>query len=144
MDVTARMSGTAGMADADPAPPATLVIFGAAGDLTKRLLMPSLYNLKLSGLLDDAFQVIGVDHNASDDGAYRTALTEAMQGFVADKGGEFTSDGLDKDAWGWISERLHYQTGDFTDAGLTQALKSRLHGQRACSTWRWRRGSSGR
>ena len=37
-----------------PAPPCTLVIFGAAGDLTKRLLMPSLYNLAGAGLLDAA------------------------------------------------------------------------------------------
>ncbi len=128
MDVTARMSGAEGLAHADPAPPATLVIFGAAGDLTKRLLMPSLYNLKLAGLLDDRFQVIGVDHNESDDGAYQAKLTEAMQGFVAEKGGEFSPSGLDDWAWGWIRERLHYQTGDFTEPALYEALKGRLQG----------------
>ncbi len=35
----------------DPAPPSALVIFGASGDLTKRLLMPAVYNLKRMGLL---------------------------------------------------------------------------------------------
>ena len=42
------------------APPCVMVIFGAAGDLTKRKLIPALYNLKHSQLLSDSFAVIGV------------------------------------------------------------------------------------
>jgi len=45
------------------APPATLVIFGAGGDLTKRLVVPALYHLVQAGKLPDAFAVIGVDHS---------------------------------------------------------------------------------
>jgi glucose-6-phosphate 1-dehydrogenase len=45
-----------------PAPPCTLVIFGAGGDLTKRLLMPALYNLAVDGLLDGGMQIVGVNH----------------------------------------------------------------------------------
>jgi len=41
-------------------PPCILVIFGAAGDLTKRKLIPALYNLKKSNLLPEDFAVIGV------------------------------------------------------------------------------------
>ena len=128
MDVTARLSGAEGLATADPAPAATLVIFGGGGDLTKRLLMPSLYNLRLAGLLDDRFAVIGVDRNPGDDGAYQASLTDAMQGFVTDKGGEFSSNGLDMDAWGWVRDRLHYQIGDLTTPDLYAALKARLQG----------------
>jgi glucose-6-phosphate 1-dehydrogenase len=127
MDVSARLSGCEGMASASPAPPATLVIFGAGGDLTKRLLMPSLYNLRQAGLLQDGFQVIGVDHNERDDETYRTDLTTAMQGFVTDKGGEFASDGLN-DAWNWVRGRLAYQTGDFEDPATYEALKARING----------------
>ncbi len=36
-----------------PAPACTLVIFGAGGDLTKRLLMPALHDLAGSGLLSE-------------------------------------------------------------------------------------------
>ena len=43
-----------------PADPCCLVIFGASGDLTQRLLLPALYNLAVSGLLPDAFALIGV------------------------------------------------------------------------------------
>jgi glucose-6-phosphate 1-dehydrogenase len=128
MDVSARLSGPEGLAHADPAPPSTLVIFGAAGDLTKRLLMPSLYNLKQAGLLLDGFQVIGIDHNERDDDAYRTDLTTAMQSFVTNKGGEFTADGLDKGTWGWVRDRLSYLTGDFEDPATYEALKRRVGG----------------
>ena len=38
---------------AEPAPPTTLFLFGAHGDLVKRLLMPALYNLSRDGLLGD-------------------------------------------------------------------------------------------
>ena len=123
-----RLAGTAGLAKAGPAPASTLVIFGAGGDLTRRLLMPSLYNLQLAHLLDESFQVIGVDHNESEDEKYRQTLTESMQGFVTDKGGEFAADGLDAGAWGWIRSRLHYQTGDFEDAATYEALKARMTG----------------
>ncbi len=127
MDINARLSGCEGMATASPAPPAALVIFGAAGDLTKRLLMPSLYNLRQAGLLQDGFQVIGVDHNERDDETYRTDLTTAMQSFVTDKGGEFASDGL-SEAWDWVRGRLAYQTGDFEDPATYEALKRRISG----------------
>ena len=43
------------------APPCTLVIFGAGGDLTKRLLMPAIYNLAKAKLLSDKFAIIAVD-----------------------------------------------------------------------------------
>ena len=45
---------------AKPAPPCVFVIFGAAGDLTRRLLMPALYNLRRGKLLSDDFRIIGI------------------------------------------------------------------------------------
>jgi len=119
------------MADAVVAPVApavTLVIFGAGGDLTKRLLVPSLYNLRLSGLLDEGFSILALDHIDGDDDEYRRGLTEAMEGFVATKGGEFSPGALDGAAWGWVRERLHYVTGDFEDAGTYAGLRERVSG----------------
>ena len=43
-----------------PANPCILVIFGASGDLTKRLLMPAFYNLACDGLLPDQFAIVGI------------------------------------------------------------------------------------
>jgi glucose-6-phosphate 1-dehydrogenase len=42
------------------APPATMTIFGAAGDLTKRVVVPALYNLVRAGRLPDKLSIIGV------------------------------------------------------------------------------------
>ena len=111
---------------ADPAPPGTLVIFGAAGDLTKRLLVPALYNLARAKLLDGRFAVLGVDHNERSEEDYRAGLTATMQGFVGDKGGEFSTDRLDPAAWGWLRERLLYLAGDFEDPATYRRLAGRL------------------
>ncbi|HQT80357.1 MAG TPA: glucose-6-phosphate dehydrogenase, partial [Rhodopila sp.] len=46
---------------AHPPGPCAMVIFGAGGDLTKRLLVPALYNLTTTGLLPEHFELIGVD-----------------------------------------------------------------------------------
>ena len=48
------------------------MIFGAGGDLTKRLLMPALYNLSSDGLLDDSMQIVGVNHGERDTGEFRS------------------------------------------------------------------------
>src|SRR5438874_13577590 len=46
---------------AHQAPPCTLVNFGAGGDLTRRLLMPAIYNLSRAKLLSNKFAIIAVD-----------------------------------------------------------------------------------
>ena len=48
----------------NPADPCTLVIFGASGDLTRRLLVPALRNLRESGLLPDQFAIVGFSRSA--------------------------------------------------------------------------------
>ena len=53
------MTPEAAAGSARPADPCCLVIFGASGDLTQRLLAPALYNLAAGGLLPDAFAIIG-------------------------------------------------------------------------------------
>ena len=128
MDVSQTLSGPESLKRAEPAPACTLVLFGGAGDLTKRLLMPSVYNLKQAGLLQEGFTLIGVDHSERTDDAYRDYLTETMQGFVTDKGGEFASDGLDEAAWGWVRDRIFFQEGDFEKPELYEELKKRITG----------------
>ena len=105
-----------GIPGTQPAPPCTMVIFGAGGDLTKRLLMPALYNLSGTRLLPDGFKVIGVDRAASGDDDWRKSLTDAMQSFTKDKTAEFYTPRIDDAAWGWVTERLHYLQGDFSQA----------------------------
>ena len=114
------------LARADTAPPSTLVIFGAGGDLTKRLLMPALYNMTVAGLLADEFEMIGVDRLEMDVETYRQKQTETMNSFVSDKGGEFSADALDAKAWGWLRDRLYYQSGDFSNPDTFNAISAQL------------------
>ena len=51
---------------ARPAPPGAMVIFGATGDLTKRKLLPALYNLVVDGLLPDEFAVPDFERHVVD------------------------------------------------------------------------------
>ncbi len=101
-------------AGAHPAPPATLVIFGAHGDLTKRLLMPSLYDLAEAKLLDDKFRVIGVDLAEGDDAEWTKSLSDTMQEFTKDPNAEFYVKEIDQAVWGWVTQRLSYFKADFT------------------------------
>src|SRR5215831_13590645 len=74
------------------APPATLVIFGAGGDLTKRLVVPALYHLVQAGKLADEFAVIGVDRNDQTTEQWRQSLTAMMQASAQ-------AAGIDTEAW---------------------------------------------
>jgi glucose-6-phosphate 1-dehydrogenase len=89
------------------APPAALVIFGAGGDLTKRLVVPALYNLVRARKLPDEFAIIGVDHIDQTTEQWHQSLTETMQSFT--RAAE-----IDAQAWSWLTRRMHYILGDFT------------------------------
>jgi len=56
------------------APPCVVVIFGAGGDLTKRKLIPALYNLAKEEMLSPRFALIGIDRSDTDEAGYRDKL----------------------------------------------------------------------
>ncbi|WP_369914983.1 glucose-6-phosphate dehydrogenase [Xanthomonas sp. NCPPB 3005] len=103
-------------------PPCLIVVFGARGDLTRRLVLPALYNLRRSGALPEQFAVIGVDHGDISETTWRRLLGTALHGLMADRDAEFKADGLDEDVWNWLRTRLHYLRGDFADAATYRAL----------------------
>jgi glucose-6-phosphate 1-dehydrogenase len=111
---------------AAPAPACTLVIFGAGGDLTKRLLMPALYNLSGAKLLDNGFSILGIDRDASTDDDYQNKQTDSMRSFTPDKGGEFAEKTLNEASWGWLKPRLHYMAGDFTRSETFAEIGKRI------------------
>src|SRR5215469_3768814 len=129
LDVQDRKARTTSAAGAEssvaPAPPCAMVIFGASGDLTKRLVVPALYNLAKAGQLSEQFQLIGFDHNAKSAEQWRDGLTETMNEFVG-RDGEFQVGTLDQKAWGWLSERMSYLTGDLNDRSAYRKLGEHL------------------
>ena len=114
-----------GLARASSAPPCCFVIFGAGGDLTRRLLMPALYNLKLAGLLDDGFSILGVDARDMDDKAFQAQLQETMQHFVTERRAE-SATSLDAQCWDWMCQRLHYLKGDFANPETFAEIRKRV------------------
>ncbi|QDV32310.1 glucose-6-phosphate dehydrogenase [Tautonia plasticadhaerens] len=109
-----------------PGDPCILVIFGASGDLTKRLLVPSLYNLACDGLLPEQFAVVGIAKDGLTTEAFRSRMAADLRTFNTRK--EF-----DPRAWDWLESRLHYTPGDFGDEeayGRLKELVSRLDAER--------------
>jgi glucose-6-phosphate 1-dehydrogenase len=104
------------------APPATLVIFGAMGDLAKRLLAPSILNLVRDGLIGDDFAIVGVSHHDVDDTALRASLAE----FIG-KTDQADRDATDPD-WQKLQERIHYVRGSFEDEATYQTLAGTIKG----------------
>ena len=103
---------------ATPAEPCAIAIFGAAGDLTKRLLMPALYNLAKSGLLPEEFAIIGVAHTDLSSDRFRNQMSQDIK--------EFATQDVDSQVWDWIEERLDYLQGDFEDADTYKQLQEKL------------------
>lgn len=102
---------------AQPPQPCTLVVFGGAGDLTKRLLVPALYNLRRAGLLPEHFTLIGIARNALDDDHFRRDLSAALKEFIED---------VDEDDLHWLMARVHYLRGEFDDTKTYDVLTQRL------------------
>jgi glucose-6-phosphate 1-dehydrogenase len=95
--------------------PCVFVLFGAAGDLTKRKLIPSLFNLVHAKLLPDNFAVMGVSVDDLSAEAFRNQVVEFLPS------GEGTAEHLR-----WLRERLFYERGDFGDPKTFQSLSERL------------------
>ena len=64
-----------------PVHPTTLVIFGATGDLSKRKLLPALYNLAHEGALPERFRLVGVSRSDMPHGDFRAMAAEAIKSF---------------------------------------------------------------
>jgi glucose-6-phosphate 1-dehydrogenase len=124
-----RLQNAADLAqdEAMVAPPCAMVIFGAGGDLTKRLLVPSLYNLALAQRLAQQFSLVGVSTAAKTTADWRRDQSEMMNQLVAE-GGEFCTDGLDQSAWKWLIDRMTYLQGDLNDAETYRRLAKQLAG----------------
>jgi len=105
-----------------------MVVFGAAGDLAKRLLVPSLYNLENQRLLARRFRLLGVDRNPYTDESFRKLHADFIRDLAADRSSEFGQRKLDAGAWTRLAERMAFMRGDFEDAATYAALADRLNG----------------
>jgi glucose-6-phosphate 1-dehydrogenase len=85
--------------------PVAIVLFGAAGDLAKRKLLPGLYHLEVAGLLPEEWRLIASSTRDLSDDDFRELACEAIEEF-----GRFRTEG---EAWERFAERLRYVGGGF-------------------------------
>jgi glucose-6-phosphate 1-dehydrogenase len=102
------------------------VIFGASGDLTKRLLMPALYNLARARRLSEQFAIVGVDRSAWSEEDFRSHLADGVRSFVSDTGGSGAAEAFDADTWDLIASRMSHMDGDATDPDMLRRLAQHL------------------
>ncbi|OCG02139.1 glucose-6-phosphate dehydrogenase [Gilliamella sp. wkB112] len=95
-----------------------LVIFGAKGDLTRRKLLPSLYQLEKCGKLPDKTKILGVGRADWDHAAYAEIAKDALVTFM--------SEPLDNEIWKKFSQRLNFHKLDVNETSAFEGLKQKL------------------
>ncbi len=100
-------------------PPCVFVIFGASGDLTRRKLLPALYNLAVSRLLPPGMSIVGFALTDSSDDDFRGAMRDAVAEFSRRKP-------IDETVWQDFASRLHYICGKFEDPASFLRLREKL------------------
>ncbi|HVH28827.1 MAG TPA: glucose-6-phosphate dehydrogenase [Vicinamibacterales bacterium] len=107
------------------AAPVTLVIFGGAGDLARRKLLPALYNLHLDGVLPPRTAIVAVGRASLTDAGYRSLAKESIAQFARERhtgAPEPDNDG----SWTAFAESLFFVGGSLDDSAAYAALGSRL------------------
>ena len=98
-----------------------ITIFGASGDLTKRKLIPALYNLALEDRLPERFAVVGYARSEMSHEAFREKMRDAV--------GEFSRTGLKETAvWEKFAATLYYVRGGYEDTNGYAKLKELVEG----------------
>jgi len=100
------------------ADPASLVIFGGAGDLAHRKLLPALYNLHVDGLLPPRTAIVGVGRKPMTDDAYRE--------FAKDGITQFSRRPIDERVWETFASSVFFVSGSIDEDASLAPLGSRL------------------
>ncbi len=112
--ITMTMGQTPALREA-PGQPCAMVIFGASGDLTKRLLMPALYNLACDRLLPKGFCLVGVSLDEFTTEQFREKMSTDIRQFSTRKQ-------FDEEVWRDLVPRLYYTPGRFDDPKVFEGL----------------------
>ena len=108
------------LASANPlSEPCVMVIFGASGDLTKRLLVPSLYNLACDGLLSENFAVVGTGRSKISNDEFRESMASEENGLRA----FHTRNSFDEEACEKLLERFYFESANIDVEDFKQLKK---------------------
>ncbi|MFA5043299.1 MAG: glucose-6-phosphate dehydrogenase [Kiritimatiellia bacterium] len=95
--------------------PCAMVIFGASGDLTKRKLVPALYNLDLEQLLPNSISIVGMARRPIATDEFRSRMREGVNAFSRKRP-------VDPAAWDNFAGHIEYFQGDFDDPAAYRRL----------------------
>ena len=118
MSDTAVLTAPTGKRIGRPGDPCVMVIFGASGDLTRRKLIPALYNLATEQLLSREFAVLGLARAQMSTEQFREKVSQDMK--------QFATGPVDSDLWEWFVRRMHYISGNFDDPEAYNRLRDAL------------------
>jgi glucose-6-phosphate 1-dehydrogenase len=113
-----------------PADPCALVLFGATGDLAKRLVAPALYNMARTGILPRDFALIGVARGEGDADAWARSLRASLDDLVKSGSGTFSAKSIDEAAWTRLVDSMSFVQGDLRERALYEKLKTALEDAR--------------
>jgi len=99
--------------------PVIFVLFGAAGDLSHRLILPALHALHLHGELPRYFSLIGVDRAGLTAQQLAVQYRESLADSVAP---------LREDRWQELAAHIRYTPGDMNDSALYTRLREQIRG----------------
>ncbi|HEY47395.1 MAG: glucose-6-phosphate dehydrogenase [Anaerolineae bacterium SM23_ 63] len=99
--------------------PTSFVIFGASGDLTRRKLVPALFNQYIKGRLTETIHIVGFSRRPYSDDEFRQLLLEGMQ--------ELTGVVPDMTDWKDFSQRVWYVRGDLSETKDYEKLRTFLN-----------------
>ncbi len=111
--------------EALPPGPCAMVVFGASGDLTSRLLVPALYNLSRTRLLPENFALIGVARSDATAESWRDHLHEKLVSY-AGRNSEFNGGRIDEEAWKRLADKVAYVPGDVTKPETYERLRAAI------------------
>jgi len=97
-------------------PPCTFVIFGASGDLTRRLLAPAIAHLNRDGAISSDFAIVGIGRTEYSDDDFRRRLESGAREFTPPTQGRP----------GDFPDIVTYIAGEFHDPKLYADLKAAL------------------
>lgn len=96
-----------------------MLIFGAAGDLTKRKLLPALFQLEKNKLLHEEFKILGISRREKTDIQYRNEALGHLKNYLPKS--EFS-----QDVWNRLEQRLYYRSISIKDPLSMQQLIKEL------------------
>jgi glucose-6-phosphate 1-dehydrogenase len=98
--------------------PSALIIFGVTGDLSRKKLMPAVYDLANRGLLPAGFALVGF--------ARRDWETQDFEREVHDAVAKYARTPFDEDVWRQLSQGIRFVQGEFDDPDAFARLKETL------------------